>query len=347
MINSTVSKLSVVIPTRNRETSLLKCLASLSKESHLIDELIIVDSSDSILTAEKINHLAFTKLNIIESEPSVCIQRNIGIAKATNDLIFLCDDDIDTCEGYISTCKAFLDSEPNEVAVCGYFLERDGDGTWQYEYPVRNVFTLVWACLFQNSLWFDIEKNRNKYRPKSVFNFIHKKLLKHKNDFSKGGWPVNIQLCDAVNKVSIYSLGASLVRKEVLLNSPFDEVLDRHGLGDNYGVALGFPKGKQINILSHIYVHHYRSSSNRLQKSIAYFRRVLALHYFINQSERFDNKNERYFIFSLIGNVIQFALKFDFFNLKNTIKILYLILTNRNPYLLGKKDGKKIITPNP
>jgi hypothetical protein len=42
------------------------------------------------------------------------------------------------------------------------------------------------------------------------------------------------------------------VRRQWLIRSPFDEVLDPHGIGDNYGVAFGFPS--KIHVLNSAWV---------------------------------------------------------------------------------------------
>jgi hypothetical protein len=61
------------------------------------------------------------------------------------------------------------------------------------------------------------------------------------NHISKAGWPVISDFSGDYFKTPLYSLGASLVRRDWLLRSPFDEVLDRHGIGEHYGVIAGFP----------------------------------------------------------------------------------------------------------
>src|SRR5690606_21956500 len=62
------------------------------------------------------------------------------------------------------------------------------------------------------------------------------------NHITKAGWPVITQMSGEFYITPVYTLGASLVKRDWLLQSPFDEVLDRNGIGDNYGVAMGFPE---------------------------------------------------------------------------------------------------------
>ena len=77
----------------------------------------------------------------------------------------------------------------------------------------------------------------------------------------------------------LYSLGAALIPKSWLIKSPFDEFLDPHGIGEHYGVIAGFPSQK-IHVLNNAFVYHHHEEANRLQKSLQYYRRVLALDYY-------------------------------------------------------------------
>lgn len=336
---------SVVIPTKNRKDYITQCLNALKKEAHLIEETLIVDSSDTALQLADFSDFKDLNISIIHSESSVCVQRNIGIKKAKSPYIFLLDDDIEISENYINACLTYLSENDSNGAACGYFMEKDGDDNWQYQYPVKNMFTLIWAYLFNNSLWFDFNENVQTYKPKFLFNYISKTLQSRQNTFSKAGWPINISLNQPINNVSVYSLGACIVKKSWLIKSLYDEVLDPHGLGDNYGVALGFPQEKPISILSNVLAFHHRSKQNRLDKSKAYYRRVLALHYFITRSKKFNKTTNKYFLLSLVGNFYQFILKLDLLKARLTGKLIWKILRKKNPYILAKEKGLRIITP--
>jgi glycosyltransferase involved in cell wall biosynthesis len=86
-------KISAVIATRNRKDSLYRTLRALSNQTYKLQEVIIVDSSDEKLVDAELS-TTFDGLNIkyFTSEPSVCVQRNIGIRQSTSDYIFICDD---------------------------------------------------------------------------------------------------------------------------------------------------------------------------------------------------------------------------------------------------------------
>ena len=97
-MESELSKVSIIIPTLNRASSLARTLGFISKSSILPDEVIIVDQSP-IDTAEKIKELCDSqtlKIKYIHvSEPSSSKSRNIGLELCKNDIAIFMDDDVD------------------------------------------------------------------------------------------------------------------------------------------------------------------------------------------------------------------------------------------------------------
>ena len=97
-MESELSKVSIIIPTLNRASSLARTLGFISKSSILPDEVIIIDQSP-IDTAEKIKELCDSqtlKIKYIHvTEPSSSESRNIGLELCKNDIAIFMDDDVD------------------------------------------------------------------------------------------------------------------------------------------------------------------------------------------------------------------------------------------------------------
>lgn len=97
-MESELSKVSIIIPTLNRASSLARTLGFISKSSILPDEVIIIDQSP-IDTAEKIKELCDSqtlKIKYIHvTEPSSSKSRNIGLELCKNDIAIFMDDDVD------------------------------------------------------------------------------------------------------------------------------------------------------------------------------------------------------------------------------------------------------------
>ena len=331
-------QISVVIPTCDRKARLLSLLQNLDHSSWRITEVIIVDSGDDRLLPGE--YAAFTHLTIryTRSERSVCIQRNEGIRMATSPWIFLCDDDIEIPANYLQTLIDHINKHPEAGSVSGLWLEKQND-QWKATHLVHSTRELLWKYFFQLSIWGEINCKSN------VLTGRIKRYYKRKgNHISKAGWPVNTDFTGDFTICPVYSLGASLVKKEWLIASPFDEVLDRHGIGDNYGVIVDFPI-PGIRVVNGTFVYHHMEPVNRLKRSLQYYRRVLALDYFIKTKQNLSQVKKRWLLWSLIGNMISFVFSGNGTMIRANFKSIRKIIFGRNPYHKGTKQGRKVIEP--
>ncbi len=331
--------ISVVIPTKDRKKDICQTLIALSEQASFVEECIIVDASESIFTIQDVPANLRSKTIIISSLGSVCIQRNIGIERAKASFIFLCDDDIEIQPNYLKTLKDYLVTHPSVDIVSGLVLEKDQDGNWTYLYPPSSNSALVWHWIFGLSFWFDVDKASAS----GLNKWILARLELKGNTISKSGWPQNVSLAKEVNVCDIYGLGASLSRKQWLKERAFDEVLDPSGIGDNYGLMLQKPT--KIHVLNPTSVHHHKSETNRMQKQTSFFRRCLALHYFMACSDRFTKYNELLFLGSMLANTFYFLFRKNQPMRKASWKVFWLCFVGKNPYLLAKKQGLERIKP--
>jgi glycosyltransferase involved in cell wall biosynthesis len=279
-------------------------------------------------------------LNIqyLRSERSVCIQRNVGIQQAVSDWVLLCDDDIEISADYLQKLALYITANPEAGAVSGLWLQKEG-GKWKATYPENSAIQLLWKYVFKLGIWGEIDISSKNWIIKKIKLYYQKKG----NHISKAGWPVVTDFSGDHFITPVYSLGASLVKKEWLLRSPFAEVLDPHGMGDNYGVAIDFPRG--IHVLKHTVVYHHSDPINRLIKPIQYYRRVLALDYFIEAKKNLVGVKRIWLLWSLKGNLLSFILSGNRKMLRPSFKAIWKIATGQNPYLKAAKKRKRIIEP--
>lgn len=336
-------KISAVIPTRNRPANLKVALRSLADQTRRPDEILVVDSSDDKQSILKLKEeFADAPVLWMDSKASVCLQRNAGIRSASGDWIFLCDDDIQLPPDYLEKLENCARSKPEYGVLCGRLLELEEE-VWKDQYPVTELKELLFRFIFQLPVWGKVDEVRTAWILRPFYAMLKWFYRMRGNGFTIAGWPLITDWNGEVVHTSIYSLGANLIRKEWLLNSPYDEVLDSSGIGDNYGVALNFPGEKQIHVVTSTEAYHHKAMRNRVENSLAYFRRILALHYFMLRKNRITFFKTAVFVWSLCGNVLLFVVKGNRPLLKATWKAIRLIICGRNPYWVGFSKNEKVV----
>jgi hypothetical protein len=206
-------------------------------------------------------------------------------------------------------------------------------------FRIISFVQLLWNFIFQLTVWADLDKTQANMLGALPLRLLRKFYTSRRNRFSLAGWPLVTEIQAPYFRTAIYSLGGAIVRRDWLLQSPYDEILDPHGIGDNYGVALDLPEDLPIAVLTDTYVMHSKSNINRVAPQIAYFRRLLALDYFMTKSKKFSPVNRGFLIWSLMGNLLVQSVGFNTRKGWATIKAGYLIATGRNPYCRAWKQG--------
>ena len=330
--------ISVVVPTCNRRDRLLLLLKNLNDSIYPCLEVVVVDSGEETLVPA--HYSGFTNLSVryLMSEKSVCIQRNIGIKQAKGDWVFLCDDDIEVPVDYLNKISAHIKMHPEAGAVSGVVFQKE-NGEWKSSYPVQSALQLCWKFIFQQSIWGEIHCKQSNFFVRRIKTFYQRKG----NHISKAGWPVITDFSGEYFECPVYGLGASVVKREWLLQSLYAEVLDRHGIGDNYGVAINFPGN--IHVLSGAWVYHHQETVNRLQRPLQYFRRALALHYFVKTNQKLRFVKKTWLLWSLTGNLLEFIFVRDRMMIRPAFKAILAIAFGRNPYYRAAKENRKVAEP--
>jgi hypothetical protein len=247
--------------------------------------------------------------------------------------VLLLDDDVEPPPEYIARLAAHLEAHPSDGAVSGLIVEPDAAGAFPAGFETPSARHLLFAFVFQLTVWGDVGATRANAITAAPLAQLRRWYRRRGNTWSLAGWPLVTQVREPVVRTAIYGLGAALVRRAWLLDSPYDERLGAHGIGDNYGVALGLPAEHGVVVLADLPVRHHRVGENRLDAAEAHFRRVLALDYFLRTDTRFSRLNVAFLAWSLIGNAIRFALRGDRALLRCTLRALPLVCLGRNPLL--------------
>lgn len=323
--------ISVIIPTRNRMESLLHCLKALREQEQEILEVLVVDSSDQAPEEKQLQeHSGLKNLSLIRSAPSVCAQRNLGIRSARGEFLLLLDDDISLEAHYLGSLAGHMQKNAELQVLSGLVMEKDETGQWQYKQKPPHPLKLLWRALFQLGLWADLSEQKPSWPWRGIYSILQAYYTRFNNGISKAGWPLISNFEAPVFYTRVYGLGASMIRRDWLLEHLYDEGLDRHGIGDNYGIAMALKPAQGIAVLSTCKAFHHKSQGNRLASDKTYYNRVLALDYF---SSRFKSASRSWLCWSLFGNALSALARLDPKRFLKNLTLIWVIGTKRNPLL--------------
>jgi glycosyltransferase involved in cell wall biosynthesis len=105
---------SVIVTTKNNQTTLDACLRTIVTQTYSNIELIVVDNSstdDTELIAERYAQAVFTK------GPERSAQRNYGVEKASGAYVLIIDSDMELGESVVTSCIAAVSQNINSQAV--------------------------------------------------------------------------------------------------------------------------------------------------------------------------------------------------------------------------------------
>lgn len=332
-------QISVVIPTRNRKARLVQALRALDASTYPVREVIVVDSSDVALTAAVLPQLQHSVLRCIHMEPGVCPQRNAGIRLAASPWIFLCDDDMEVHPEYLRRLAAALVAAPAIGAVSGTVMQPDGAG-WVPNFPLRSRKELLLKYVFGLGVWGPLQCPSYPW-PLSA---IRRRYAARGNHLSAAGWPVLTDFGGNHFDTPLYTLGAALVRRDWLLDAPFDEVLDPHGIGENFSVVQRFPS-QTVRIITGAHVLHHQEPANRLRQSLQYYRRTLALDYFRRTIPALRHVRRHRLLWSLFGNWIIYAVQRNAAMRHASWRSFRQLLFGPNPYAQAAARNERLCCP--
>lgn len=104
-------RLSVIICTKDRPNELAALLHSLSRQSRLPDELLIVNGGRPLPQEPFERFCGTTQVVLAESAPGLTLQRNCGLEHCSGDLIFFLDDDVVLHEHCLAALEASASRE--------------------------------------------------------------------------------------------------------------------------------------------------------------------------------------------------------------------------------------------
>jgi GT2 family glycosyltransferase len=267
-------KISVIIPTKNRTQDVIRCLQSISIQTVLPDEVVIVDSSG---TAElKYELYVFHNLNINyihTTNSGLTYQRNIGIKASSGDTIVFSDDDLIWDKNYLKEIMRVF-----------------------YEYPVEKIGgvtgNIIWKKRMKNFLAFGLH----------VFAIIFFLPRYGSGCFQVSGMPtITRKDVDKITKCEFLYGGSMSFRKEVIGEFMLDERLPGYSWGEDDDIAYRVSRKYQNFYTPYAKVVHNGSVSTRGSKYDAMKTVIENHHYLFKKNFPQDFKHKFAFWWSVAG----------------------------------------------
>jgi len=274
-------KISVIIPTKNRMQDVIRCLESISIQTMLPDEIVIVDSSDTEELKFVLNRFDDLNIHYIHtSKPGLTLQRNIGIKASSGDIIVFSDDDMIWDKDYLKEITRVFDNYPAEKigGVSGNIMWKEG---------VKKIEGI------KNFLGFGLH----------VFATIFFLPRYGSGRFQPSGMPTIIRNdVDNITKCEFLYGGSMSFRRKVISEFMFDENFHGYSWGEDDDIAYRVSR-KYQNIYTPFakIVHNDSSPSTRGSKYDAMKTAIDNHYYLFKKNLPQDFKHKFAFWWSVVG----------------------------------------------
>jgi glycosyltransferase involved in cell wall biosynthesis len=146
-------QLSVVIPTKDRDEALARCLALLAPQIDETVEVIVSDDARSIRTQEMIHSRFAFATWIPGPQRGPAANRNHGASQATGEFLVFLDDDVEPAAELISSYRTSILDDVNVYE--GRTTCRAGVHSPLDHAPANETGGSLWSCnmMLRRSLW--------------------------------------------------------------------------------------------------------------------------------------------------------------------------------------------------
>ncbi len=134
----TAPTLSVIIPVRNGGPVFKRCLAAVASSTLQPLEFFVVDDGSTDGTAQLAQQAGATVLSTNSPGSGPAIARNLAAARATGDILFFFDSDVEIRPDTLARIQAAFADDPALAALFGSYDDTPGDPGFLSQY--RNLF---------------------------------------------------------------------------------------------------------------------------------------------------------------------------------------------------------------
>lgn len=261
-------KISIIIPTYSRAKALERCIKSILQQTHLPDEIIIIDDGE-LKKLPFLEEFVSKGINYVykkKKKKGVVDSRNIGSDIANGDIVFLLEDDVVLFPDYVEQIIKVYEKFPDVKGVGGVIAEKKS----------KNWLAEIYSYFFLLS----------SFRPARVlpsgfdtFDFSEKKISK-------------------LQQVEFLAGGVCSFKKEVFKEFKFSmKYQDKTGYAQGEDREFGFRVSRKYKLMLNpeAKVYHFREPKAKLEARRR--TRNFILSRFIFFKEHLSKKRWRWILF--------------------------------------------------
>ena len=166
-------KVSIYIPAYNAEKTIEQSIISIKNQTHIVNEIIVIDDNSSDKTVEIINQFRDIILLKNQKNMGLSFNRNLAIKKSSNEIIGAIDSDVVLDKYWLETLLNNLGQ--NQIVMCGGNMTEkfitNKFNAWRAKYYSQNwgekdiinpAFLYGCNTLLLKSAWINVQGYNNK-----------------------------------------------------------------------------------------------------------------------------------------------------------------------------------------
>ena len=263
-----MNKVSVIIPTKNRMEDIKRCLESISAQTCLPDELVVVDSSDveelkswlDSFLRSRFSVLLNLNFKYIHTKVGLTKARNMGLDNSTKDIVIYVDDDVILDKNCIKEIAHVFDNDLEKrvgIVFCYNYLLDNKDFIRDNKI-LYHINQILATLFFQGGF-----RDKGKFKASGNYTSIDKRG-------------------DKIIKVDTPTADIYALRREICNEFRWDEELPGGFYGDDIDLAYRVsrkyqsiynPRAKMIHKPSRGMSNKYARARMRMEFQYYFFRK--------------------------------------------------------------------------
>lgn len=168
-------QISVIIPTYNREASIVKAIESVLNQTYTIQEVIVVDDGSTDNTEDVVHQIRDERVKFYKTYENhgAGAARNYGVKQAKCELIAFHDSDDEWLPDKIEKQVTYMETHPNVGLVYTAFTAYSSNDIFEFPPQFKENSHLYEGCLLRILLMHNTVGTPTILMPKKIFDELN------------------------------------------------------------------------------------------------------------------------------------------------------------------------------